>query len=100
MGDEKIRREGEDKMTEEEIYERDCAWLNQSDCLVAEVTTPSLGVGYEIAYGEKLGKKIICMFNENSTKQLSAMIAGDKNLKVLRYKDLSVLDELDKLLKE
>ena len=31
------------------IYDRDMAWLRQSDLVVAECTCPSLGVGYELA---------------------------------------------------
>ena len=98
VGCEEIRRATEDNITETEIYERDCNWLKVCDCIVAEVTTPSLGVGYEIAYGEKLGKNIICLFNENGKKQLSAMISGNKNLTVLRYKNLADLKYLDNLL--
>lgn len=32
------------------VYERDIEWLRQSDIGVAECTSPSLGVGYELAY--------------------------------------------------
>ena len=38
------------------IYDRDTAWLRECDLVVAECTCPSLGVGYELAYAEKLGK--------------------------------------------
>jgi len=30
------------------IHDRDLAWLKEADCLVAEVTTPSLGVGLKL----------------------------------------------------
>ena len=32
-----------------EVYERDMAWIAACDVLIAEVSTPSHGVGYEIA---------------------------------------------------
>ena len=32
------------------IYEQDTAWLREADLLIGEVTCPSLGVGYELAY--------------------------------------------------
>uniref|UniRef100_A0A2K5PUN5 2'-deoxynucleoside 5'-phosphate N-hydrolase 1 n=1 Tax=Cebus imitator TaxID=2715852 RepID=A0A2K5PUN5_CEBIM len=35
---------GDDRL----IHERDLAWLQQADAVVAEVTQPSLGVGYEL----------------------------------------------------
>ena len=38
------------------IYEQDTAWLKECDLLIAECTCPSIGVGYELAYAEKLNK--------------------------------------------
>ena len=88
----------EQNLTETEIYKRDIAWLNECDIVVAEVTTPSLGVGYEIAYAEKLGKKIICLYDKSIN--LSAMIRGDENLKVIPYEtDEELLGELENALK-
>jgi len=60
--------------------------LQDADIVIAEVSTPSLGVGYEIGLAEKLGKKIICLYKEGSNKSLSAMINGNKNLIVKKYK--------------
>lgn len=73
----------------EDIYNRDINWLNECDILVAEVSTPSLGVGYEIAYAEKLGKRIICIYDENIN--ISAMIGGNKTIELISYKDLDEL---------
>lgn len=58
------------------IYEQDTAWLHQSDVLVAECTTPSLGVGYELAYAERLGKPCHILY-DRTRAQLSAMLTGD-----------------------
>ena len=71
-------------------------WLNESDMVIAEVTQPSLGVGYELGWAE--GKKpIICLYREQEGKRLSAMISGNKNMTVFKYKDLDdakgILDE-------
>lgn len=56
-------------------------WLEQCDIVVAEVTTPSLGVGYEIATARHLGKQILCLFHEvpGCEGKLSAMIEGAKD---------------------
>jgi len=81
-------------MTDEEIYERDMVWLRESDVLVAEITTPSLGVGYEIAYAEILNKPVLCLYQELPGKRLSAMISGDKKLKIVNYKEVSELTEV------
>ena len=91
--DPNLNSKGESKKANE-IYERDINWIKQCDILIAEVTNPSLGVGYEIAYAEKLGKKIICLCEKNTN--LSAMINGNPNLDVISY--LSVCELKDKLL--
>ena len=33
-----------------EVFERDTSWIRGCDALVAEVSTPSHGVGFEVAY--------------------------------------------------
>ena len=45
-----------------EIYERDIEWLRQADRLVAEVTTPSLGVGYEVGRASEWGSPSCASF--------------------------------------
>jgi nucleoside 2-deoxyribosyltransferase len=65
------------------------AWLSASDAVVAEVTTPSLGVGYELGIAEKLNKPVLCLY-ENTIKdrKLSAMISGNPKFRTFHYKDL------------
>src|SRR5438105_746881 len=58
------------------IHDRDLAWLKSADYLVAEVTTPSLGVGYEIGKATEWGKPVLCLFRAAEGRALSAMIAG------------------------
>jgi len=89
-----ITKEGEKK---DPIYkyERDIKYLNICDIVVAETTMPSLGVGFEIAYAQQLGKKVICLFNSNSEHCLSAMVAGNNNIKLIKYKNL---EEAEKVL--
>ena len=71
-------------MTDREIYDRDMAWLAEADVVVAEVTTPSLGVGYEVAMAEGFGIPILCLFRPSSGRSLSAMIGGS-GLPVVEY---------------
>ncbi|XP_032155363.1 2'-deoxynucleoside 5'-phosphate N-hydrolase 1 [Sapajus apella] len=63
---------GDDRL----IHERDLAWLQQADAVVAEVTQPSLGVGYELGRAVALNKRILCLFRPQSGRVLSAMIRG------------------------
>ena len=83
IAENKLDDQGED-ISETDIFERDTKWLRESDIIIAEVTQPSLGVGYEIALGESLGKRIVCLFKQQSGN-LSAMIKGNRKLEVLEY---------------
>ncbi|CAI9532061.1 unnamed protein product [Staurois parvus] len=58
------------------IHDRDVKWLQQADVVVAEVTQPSLGVGYELGRAVAMNKKILCLFRPSSGRVLSAMIRG------------------------
>ena len=58
------------------IHDRDLDWLKDSDYLVAEVTTPSLGVGYEIGKATEWGKPVLCLYRPDEGRSLSAMISG------------------------
>jgi nucleoside 2-deoxyribosyltransferase len=58
-----------------DIYQRDVAWIEESDLLVAEVSTPSHGVGYEIGYALSLRKPVLCLYQ--AEKDISKMILGN-----------------------
>jgi nucleoside 2-deoxyribosyltransferase len=88
IGDPKLTNVGDDGPTDRFIHDRDLEWLNSSDILVAEVTTVSMGVGYEIGRAIESGKKVLCLFRPGSGKNLSAMIAGCDDLKLVNYSSL------------
>ena len=72
-----------------EIFTRDLAWLDESDLVVAEVSTPSLGVGYEIAYARHARSiPVIALYRRGRTQRCSAMIAGDPGVHFIDYSDL------------
>jgi hypothetical protein len=73
------------------IHDRDLSWLRASEYVVAEVTTPSLGVGYELGRAIEWGKPILCLFRSSSGRALSAMIAGSNRIKVQEYERASKL---------
>merc|ERR1711971_375247 len=61
VGDKNITAlEGTAQKTDKEIHDDDVAMLSECTCLVAEVTQPSLGVGYEIGRAVAMDKKILC----------------------------------------
>lgn len=59
----------------EEIYERDIRWIKGCQALIAEVSTPSHGVGYEIAYALGLSKPVLCVYRQGVP--VSKMILGN-----------------------
>lgn len=81
----------EGDMSDQAIYVRDMSWLEEADILVAEVTVPSLGVGYEIARAEILETDILCLYRSESAQRLSALIAGNPNVRCERYEHLGQL---------
>jgi len=58
-----------------EVFTRDIAWIEACQALIAEVTTPSHGVGYEIAYALSLGKPVLCCYRQETL--VSKMITGN-----------------------
>ena len=76
------------------IHDRDLGWLKESDCLVAEVTTPSLGVGYEIGKATEWGKPVLCLYRPAEGRALSAMISGSNAVTLKEYQSPTELPEI------
>lgn len=71
-----------------EVYERDVAWIRACDALIAEVSVPSHGVGYEIGVALETGKQVLCLAQEGIT--VSKMITGNPHpsLQMKFYRDV------------
>lgn len=78
---------------EEHVFIRDKKWIDESNILIAEVSIPSLGVGYELGYAESINKRIICLYNINSEKSLSYMISGNSKNEIIYYSTLEDVKE-------
>ena len=86
--------------TDEEIFGDLEKLLNKADLVFAEVSVPSLGVGYELGYADKLGKKIIAVYDKNYTNKVTTMIRGNKRIKLIAYNNIEeVFENFEKLLK-
>jgi len=70
-----------------EVYQRDLAWIDDSDALIAEVSTPSHGVGYEIGYALNQKKPVLCIYRRGA--RVSKMLTGNTmaGILVLDYED-------------
>ena len=77
-----------------DIYERDVNWIRESDLLVAEVSTPSHGVGYEIGYALDLDKPVLCLYQKGVV--VSKMITGNPHplLTMMEYQDMTHTEEI------
>jgi 2'-deoxynucleoside 5'-phosphate N-hydrolase len=87
---------GEKNQSNQTIFKRDLEWLYQADCLIAEVTTPSLGVGYEIAVGVVRKIPVHVLFYRNDNRRLSALVSGNPDIMLHEYHHF---DELPALIK-
>jgi hypothetical protein len=90
FGDASLTAAGE-SLADGDIHDRDLNWLQDADVLVAEVTTPSLGVGYEIGRAVEWGKRIICLYRPSPGRRLSGMIRGCNTIAVHEYRDVGEL---------
>ena len=89
VGAAELGDQGENTLSDHEIHRRDLEWLESCDAVIAEVSTPSLGVGYELGIAEKLSKPILCIFDASQPEfRLSAMLSGNGKIQVGRYQTL------------
>ena len=77
--------DSEKALTAQLIYERDVEWLRGADAVIAEISNPSLGVGYEIAYALQHGKPVLALYAKSLF--VSRMITGNSDplLRVREY---------------
>ena len=94
VGDPDLEQTGEKNLSDQEIYQRDLEWLASADAVIAEVTNPSLGVGYELGIAEKMNKPILCLYENTMVgRKLSAMISGNPQFRTFPYNNLDQAKE-------
>ncbi|SFC35002.1 deoxynucleoside 5'-monophosphate N-glycosidase [Halobiforma haloterrestris] len=82
-------KEAEVGLTDADIYEQDLTWLRRADVVVAEVTTPSLGVGYELGRAVAWEKPVCCLYRPDGDHDLSAMVRGNGDVEVIEYETVA-----------
>ena len=90
VGNPALSAKGDDGLTDRSIHDRDMDWLKVCDVVIAEITTPSLGVGYELGWAQALKKPVLCLHRSIPGRPVSAMIAGSPGIETKEY---ACLDE-------
>jgi len=88
----------DEKIEQSVIFNRQKSLIDQSDCLIAEVTNASLGVGGEIVYALTKNIPVLALILENHEEAISPMIVGNPsdNFFLEHYND----DKLPYLIKD
>jgi len=77
--------------TPEDIFYRDIGSVKESDILVAEISSPSHGVGMEIMQAYVSNRKIILLAREGSN--ISFLVRGVPGSTIVEYKNYEDLEE-------
>lgn len=59
------------------IFKREQKRIEEADCVIAEVSAPSTGVGVEIVHALSHHKQVLALFYQQAEDKLSVMIAGN-----------------------
>ena len=73
------------------VYDRDVNWIQNCDVLIAEVSVPSHGVGYEIGHALNAGKRVCCLYRND--RRVSKMITGNPH-PALTIKEYSTVEQV------
>jgi len=71
----------ESSLTERAVYERDIAWLEACDILIADASGSSFGVGFEVGYvlgrSDRTNQRVVLLYRADRRDQISRLIAGN-----------------------
>jgi nucleoside 2-deoxyribosyltransferase len=93
--------EAESRLSERAIYERDIAWLESCDVLVADASGSSFGVGFEVGYvlgrSDRTTQRVLLLYRADREPYISRLISGNAHphCTVLKYEDPA--DMLDRV---
>jgi nucleoside 2-deoxyribosyltransferase len=68
------------RISAQEVYRRDMAWLEQCEIFIAEVSGSSFGLGFETGY--LLGatnKRVILLYRRELEQKISLLISGNSH---------------------
>ena len=76
-------------LTNNQTYKRDLKWIDGSKCMIAEISGPSIGVGFELSYAILQRKIPVLAIHNSEVQQISAMILGCDSplITIQKYRD-------------
>lgn len=86
-----LKEDADVSLSPERIFERDVKGVRECDVLVAEVSTPSHGVGIEIMLAQTLKKPVFCLHRPRIS--ISRMLRGMPGIVLLEYQSLPAVKE-------
>jgi len=78
-------------LSERQVYERDVAWLESCDMLIADASGSSFGVGFEVGYvlgrSDGTSQRVVLLYRADRVNQISRLISGNAHARctVLPY---------------
>lgn len=93
----RTEKKQEEKVSDTDIYTKDTNRINSSNIFIAEVSTPSLWVWYEIWYAESQWISVYCLYRTWSANRLSAMIRWNATCSVYEYTNV---EDIKKILED
>ena len=92
-----LGREVEGEIADADLARRDLEWVAGCDALVAEVSTPSHGVGVEVAAALASGKPVLLTYRRGTP--VSRLLLGLRGVEAFAYTDARhVRDEVRRFL--
>ncbi len=67
--------------------------MEETDVIIAEVTTPSLGIGYELGKFDNK-KPVLCIYRKQEGRRVSGMVMGNQLLTIKEYIDIEDLKKI------
>lgn len=88
--------EADRRISAQDVYRRDLAWLEQCELFIAEVSGSSFGLGFETGY--LLGatnKRVILLYRRELEQKVSLLIRGNShaNCTLVPYAAMEELEE-------
>jgi hypothetical protein len=87
----------ESRLSEREVYERDVAWLDACDLLIADASGSSFGVGFEVGYvlgrADRSRQSVLLLYRADRRPLISRLISGNSHPRctTIAYTDASDL---------